>query len=183
MNISSEAAWEVFKNADQLHSSEDVSQAFDRMAVKITADLENANPVLVCVLNGAVTPFSELIKRLSFPLQTDYIHVTRYNGKLTGGEMHWLAEPRMDPKGRNILIVDDILDEGETLFNIAKYYKEKEAASVRSAVLVVKDRPRTIDYMADYVGLHVPNRYVFGCGMDYKSYLRNLPGIYAENSQ
>ena len=179
--ITPDIAWAVFKNADLLYSGEDISSALDRMAGEIASDLSEANPVLVCVMNGGVVPFSELLKRLEFPLQTDYIHATRYGGNLTGGQISWLAEPRMESKDRNILVVDDILDEGETLANIVQYYKHKGAASVRSAVLVVKDRQRKVNYMADYVGLHVPDRYVFGCGMDYKGYLRNLPGIYAEN--
>jgi len=181
MSIAPETAWQVYERADLLHSSDAVRAALDKMAGKITTDLGQKNPVLVCVMNGGVVPFSELLQRLEFPLQTDYIHATRYGGNLTGGQIAWLAEPRVDSKGRDILVVDDILDEGETLANIVEYYKHKGAASVRSAVLVVKDRPRKVDYMADYVGLHVPDRYVFGCGMDYKGYLRNLPGIYAEN--
>ena len=181
MKITPEVAWQVYRNADLLHSSNAVRDALDRMATEIFVDLEQKNPVLVCVMNGGIVPFSELLQRLEFPLQTDYIHATRYGGKLTGGQIAWLAEPRINPEGRDILIVDDILDEGETLASIVDYYNDKKALSVRTAVLVVKDRARKIDYMADYVGLHVPDRYVFGCGMDYKGYLRNLTGIYAEN--
>jgi len=180
MTVTPEAAWKVFEQADLIHSNEEIENAYVRMAQEITVDLKDLCPVIVCVMNGGVVPYSELLQQLSFPLRTDYIHVTRYGGNLTGGQISWLAEPHVDPKGQHILIVDDILDEGETLENIVKYYTHKGAASVRSAVLVIKDRPRKIDYMADYVGLHVPDRYVFGCGMDYKGYLRNLPGIYAE---
>jgi hypoxanthine phosphoribosyltransferase len=181
MKIAPDVAWRVYENADELHSSEAVQETLDRMASAITLDLQRANPILICVMNGGLVPFSELLQRLAFPLRTDYVHATRYDGKLKGGQISWLAEPKTDPKDENILIVDDILDEGETLLNIVKYFQHKGAASVRSAVLVVKDRKRNIDYTADYVGLHVPDRYVFGCGMDYKGYLRNLPGIYAEN--
>ncbi|MGW8246897.1 MAG: hypoxanthine-guanine phosphoribosyltransferase [Acidiferrobacterales bacterium] len=180
MKIAPEQAWNTYKNADLIHDEKAVNQAFEKMASAINADLQSLNPLLVCVLNGGIIPFSELLQRLQFPLQTDYIHVTRYGGSLTGGHTSWLVEPHTDPAGRHILIVDDILDEGETLASIIDYYFDKKAASVRSAVLVVKDRPRKINYMADYVGLHVPDRYVFGFGMDYKGYLRNLTGIYAE---
>jgi hypoxanthine phosphoribosyltransferase len=181
MATTSENAWQVYKNADLLYSKNTVQEALDRMATEIFVGYEHKNPILVCVMNGGVVPFSEILQRLEFPMQTDYIHATRYGGNLTGGQIAWLAEPRINPEGRHILVIDDILDEGETLASIVDYYNDKKAASVRTAVLVVKDRPRKIDYMADYVGLHVPNRYVFGCGMDYKDYLRNLPGIYAEN--
>lgn len=182
MSINPDSAWQVFKQSDLLYSSDRVSQAYTEIAKEVAHDLASLNPVIVCVMNGGVTPFSEIIQRLEFPLQTDYIHVTRYGGNLIGGHVSWLVEPHTDPKDRHILIVDDILDEGETLASIVEYYQAKGAASVRAAVLVVKDRPRKIDFMADYVGLHVPDRYVFGCGMDYKGYLRNLPGIYAENT-
>lgn len=181
MEITPEQAWNTYKNADLIHDENAVSQAFDQMASAIKADLYDLNPLLVCVLNGGIIPFSELLQRLQFPLQTDYIHVTRYGGRLTGGHTSWLVEPHADPEGRHVLIVDDILDEGETLSSIIDYYIDKKAATVHSAVLVVKDRPRKTDYLADYIGLHVPDRYVFGVGMDYKGYLRNLTGIYAEN--
>lgn len=181
MKITPEQAWKAYKNADLIHSEAAIQQAFDDMAASIGADLEQLNPLLVCVMNGGVIPFSELLKRLQFPLQTDFIHVTRYGGKLTGGHTSWLVEPHVEARDRHILVIDDILDEGETLASIVDYYRDKKAASVRTAVLVVKDRARKIDYISDYVGLHVPDRYVFGYGMDYKHYLRNITGIYAEN--
>ena len=149
------------------------------MATDIFVELEHLNPVLVCVMNGGVILFSELLQRLEMPLVTDYIHATRYGGRLTGGQISWLAEPRVDPEGRHILIVDDILDAGDTLASIVEYYRDRKAASVRSAVLVVKDKPRSIDYMSDYVGLHVPDRYVFGCGMDVYEHWRHLDEIRA----
>lgn len=180
MRVSPESAWSAFKTGELLYSEEVVRNSLVRMADEIEADLSQSNPILVCVMNGGVVMFADIIRRLKFPLRADYIHATRYGGNLTGGQISWLAEPREEPKDQHILIIDDILDEGITLENIVKYYKHKGAASVRTAVLVVKDRERETDYMADYVGLHVPDRYVFGCGMDYKGYLRNLPGIYAE---
>jgi len=180
MSITPAEAWQTYEKSDQLYGESEISIAFDRMAKSIHADLVDANPLLVCVMNGAIIAFAEIIKRLNFPIETDYIHATRYGGQLTGGHISWLVEPHVNPEGRHVLVVDDILDEGETLASIMDYYRDRGVSSARSAVLVVKDRPRKIDYMADYVGLHVPDRYVFGCGMDYKGYLRNLPGIYAE---
>jgi len=181
LKITPEEAWNAYKNADLIHDEAAIQGAFADMAANIITDLSELNPLLVCVMNGGVIPFAELLKRLQFPLQTDFIHVTRYGGKLTGGHTSWLVEPHVEAKDRHVLVIDDILDEGETLASIVDYYHDKKAASVRTAVLVVKDRQRKIDYMADYVGLHVPDRYVFGYGMDYKHYLRNLTGIYAEN--
>lgn len=181
MPLTPEQAWAVYQQSDQLYDRSAIESAFDTMAVAVTQSMEHDNPIVVCVLNGGVLPFSALMLRLNFPLEMDYVHATRYAGQLSGSDIQWVAEPRMNPTGRTVLLVDDILDEGNTLQTLVEYYQGAGAARVMSAVLVVKDRPRSIDLEPDFKGLSVPDRYVFGYGMDYKGYLRNLPGIYAEN--
>jgi hypoxanthine phosphoribosyltransferase len=150
------------------------------MASAIARKLTGQNPLLICVMNGGVVLYGKLLGRLNFPLQCDYIHATRYREQLAGSELHWIAGPHADPAGRTVVLVDDILDEGMTLEALVRYYHERGAAAVYSAVLTVKDRNRSTDIKADFTGLTVPDRYVFGYGMDYKGYLRNAPGIYAE---
>lgn len=152
------------------------------MAGKITGAIGASNPLLVCVMTGGVVPFGKLLPRLSFPLQIDYVHATRYGRQLVGGQLQWLVGPREEPKARTVLLVDDILDEGATLAGIEQRYRAEGAREVYKAVLVVKDRRRTHDVKVDFAGLDVPDRYVFGYGMDYKGYLRNAPGIYAERA-
>lgn len=149
------------------------------MAASITGLLGKRDPLMVCIMNGGVVPFSRLLLRLSFPLQTDYVHATRYRGALSGGDLHWIAGPSVSPEDRVVVLVDDILDEGMTLAAIEERYRSWGAKVVHKAVLVQKDRVRSVPISADFVGVEVPDRYVFGYGMDYKGYLRNAPGIYA----
>lgn len=173
-------AWEVLHRADLLYSAERVEAALDAMAAGITAAARDRFPLLVCVMTGGVVPFGKLLPRLQFPLEIDYVHATRYGNQLTGGQLQWIAGPRVDAHGRTVVLVDDILDEGATLAGIEARYRGDGAREVLKAVLVVKQRARTHDVKIDFAGLDVPDRYVFGYGMDYKGYLRNAAGIYAE---
>lgn len=178
--ISPQQAWEVLRSADRLYAPDAVEAALERMAAAITAKLAAANPLLVCIMTGGVVPFGKLLPRLQFPLEIDYVHATRYGDKLRGGDLHWRVGPGQDPRGRVILLIDDILDEGDTLAAIEARYRADGARDVYKAVLVVKDRVRVSNVSVEFKGLDVPDRYVFGYGMDYKGYLRNAPGIYAE---
>jgi hypoxanthine phosphoribosyltransferase len=179
-NISAQQAWEVLQQADRLHSPETVEAALADMAARINQKLAGTDPLVVCVMTGGVVPFGRLLPRLDFPLQIDYVHATRYGKQLHGGQLQWISGPHQDPRGRTILLIDDILDEGATLAGIEARYRADGAREVYKAVLVVKNRPRQYDVKIDFAGLEVPDRYVFGCGMDYKGYLRNIAGIYAE---
>jgi len=136
--------------------------------------------LLLCVMTGGLVTASELFIRLDFPLQLDYLHATRYQGGTRGSELQWITRPSQDLEGRTVLVVDDILDEGLTLAAILDYCREQGAAAVYSMVLVEKQHDRKAsDLKADFVGLPVEDRYVFGYGMDYHGYLRNVRGIYA----
>ncbi len=169
----------VFSRAEQLHSAEEVEQAAERLAEAIGDELGEKDPLVLCVMNGAVIPAAILLLRLNFPLRLDYIHATRYRGATSGGELEWIAHPRIPLRDEHVLVIDDIYDEGITLELIVSSCRELGARSVRSAVLVEKLRPRQCCYRPDFIGLEVADRYVFGAGMDYKEYLRNLPAIYA----
>ena len=165
--------------ADLLHSKQEVEAALDKMAEKINITLADCNPLLLCVMNGGVVTFGKLLTRLSIPLTIDAINASRYQNQTSGGNIEWLVKPETPLKDRTVLIVDDILDEGITLQAICQYCREQGSTAVYSAVLVDKildhDKPLT----ADFIGLKVENRYLFGYGMDYKGYLRNASGIYA----
>jgi hypoxanthine phosphoribosyltransferase len=178
--INSHQAWDVLRQADCLHSDAEVQATLDIMGRDITRDLADKDPIVVCVLTGGVVPFGMLLPRLQFPFKIDYVHATRYGQQLHGGQLQWISGPHIPPRGRTILLVDDILDEGATLAGIETRYRAEGAHEVLKAVLVIKDRPRTHDVQVEFAGLPVPDRYVFGYGMDYKGYLRNAPGIYAE---
>lgn len=177
--VTPQQAWQVLQTADCLHTEAQVEAALDAMARAITASLKESNPVVVCLMTGGVVPFGKLLPRLNFPLQIDYVHATRYRNKLYGSDLEWRAGPFVAARHRTVLLVDDILDAGETLAAIEKFYLGQGARHVYKAVLTIKNRPRSVPITADFIGLEVPDRYVFGYGMDYKGYLRNAPGIYA----
>ena len=137
------------------------------------------NPLLLCVINGGIVIAGKLVTRLTFPLTIDSINASRYQNQTTGGNIEWILKPSTPLKDRTILIVDDILDEGITLATIHDYCLEQGATAVYSAVLLDKILGHNKPVAADFIGLNVENRYLFGYGMDYKGYLRNVPGIYA----
>ncbi len=168
-------------DADQLYSLGDVHAAIRSVAEQINRDLSTLDPVVYCVLSGGIVFAGQLLPMLDFPLELSYLHATRYRGATEGSHVRWIATPDVSPMDRNILILDDILDEGHTLEAILKECKDLGAASVRTAVLVDKQHERKAypGMRCDYTGLTVPDRYVFGCGMDYREYWRNAPGIYA----
>lgn len=178
--IDAQQAREVLRRADCLYTPERVEAALADMAARINRALSGADPLVVCVMTGGVVPFGQLLPRFQFQLQIDYVHATRYGKKLQGGQLQWMSGPHQDPRGRIVLLIDDILDEGTTLAGIEARYRAEGAREIHKAVLVVKNRPRRHDVPVEFAGLEVPDRYVFGCGMDYKGYLRNVPGIYAE---
>jgi len=169
----------VLAEADCLYSQADVEKQLERVAQAITADHADKLPIVLCVMTGAIIPAGHLLTRLHFPLEVDYIHATRYRGDTRGGEIHWEMEPATELRNRDVIIVDDILDEGYTLASIVEYCQQAGAANISTMVLVEKQHERKHGIQADYVGLKIEDRYVFGYGMDYKGYLRNIAGIYA----
>lgn len=173
----------VFQNAECLLTGEQVNELLDQLACRLRADFADLNPVVLCVMTGGIVTLGQLLPRLDFLLQVDYVHATRYQNELAGRELSWLHTPKTDLTGRHILLVDDILDEGVTLLQLRDYCETQGAESVKALVLIEKDLKKNKPIVADYVGHIVPNRYVFGFGMDYKSYGRNLPGIYAVSEE
>ncbi|MGE0080004.1 MAG: hypoxanthine-guanine phosphoribosyltransferase [Thiohalomonadaceae bacterium] len=179
MPITPEHALAVYRSADCLATEAQVNEALARMAREIGERLADSNPLVLVVLTGALVPAGCLLPMLDFPLELDYVHATRYAGATAGGELFWIAHPRTSMTGRSVLIIDDILDEGPTLKAIIEHCRAEGATEVLSAVLVEKRHDRKNGLKADFVGLEVDDRYVFGFGMDYKGYWRNAPGIYA----
>lgn len=181
MSVSLEEVDRVWKEADCLWSEQQVERAIDQIAQQIENDLADKNPLLLTVMNGGLIFTAKLMARLKCPLECDYIHVSRYGFGLTGAELQWKVTPQENLQDRTILVVDDILDEGQTLQSILQACKAQGATEVRSAVLLDKKHDRKSDpsFKADYTALEVEDRFVFGYGMDYKGYLRNATGIYA----
>ncbi len=172
-------AAQALNKAECLYSDEQVQEAIDRIALEITQKLSTRNPLVLCVMTGALIPAGHLLTRLDFPLQLDYIHASRYQGDVRGGVLNWMVKPTFPIRGRDVLIVDDIFDEGITLNEIVEYCSSEGANDIYTAVLVNKIHKRKVDLQVDFVALETEDKYLFGYGMDYHNYLRNAAGIYA----
>ena len=172
-------ARKILAEADLLCSAEESALAVRRVAAEITVRLADADPLVLAVMGGAVVFAGQLLPQLIFPLDFDYLHVTRYGDVTKGGQLAWIVEPRSAVEGRVVLVVDDILDEGVTMAEIAKRLRAQGASDVLTAVFADKNIGRSKPIAADFVGVRLPNRYVFGYGMDVKGAWRNLPAVYA----
>jgi hypoxanthine phosphoribosyltransferase len=161
-----ERAWAIFNHGELLYGAGEVEAALDRLASRINDAMADRFPVALCIMGGAVVFAGKLLPRLEFPLEFDYLHATRYRDATRGGEIAWEVLPRKDISGRSILLMDDILDEGHTLLAARTKLLEMGAAEIKIAVLADKDLGRAKPIEADFVGLRLPNRYVFGMGMD-----------------
>jgi hypoxanthine phosphoribosyltransferase len=169
----------ILADADLIYSAADVVAAIDRLADEIGARIENEHPLVLTVMGGGIVFAGQLLPKLPFPLEHDYLHVTRYGAATSGGDLTWVVEPRAAVAGRVVLVLDDILDEGVTLAAIKARLMAQGARECLLAVLTEKELGREKPVQPDFVGLRLPNRYVFGCGMDVKGAWRNLPAIYA----
>ncbi|MEA1890800.1 MAG: hypoxanthine-guanine phosphoribosyltransferase [Pseudomonadota bacterium] len=179
MSAFTEELKQIRKNAVLIHDEATMMNSYHQLAENISENMADSNPLLVPVMMGGVYLCGQLMQRLDFPLELGYLHATRYRNKLQGDELKWLVPPSAMVADRTVLIVDDILDQGITLAGIIDKLKQAGAAEVQSAVLTTKICPRAVDVGVTYSGVDVPDKYVFGCGMDYRGYWRNLPEIYA----
>lgn len=169
----------ILDEADCLVDETKLNDALDKMATQITAELSDKLPLVLCVMNGGLIPTAALIERLNFPLELDYIHATRYGMETEGASLNWLSYPQTSLKNRNILVVDDIFDQGHTLQAITQWLEAQDTSSVYTATVINKLHDRKTDMTPDYIGTDVADRFLFGYGMDYKGFFRNLKGIYA----
>ena len=171
-------AQQLLERAELLFPPEAVQEAVQRMAKDITVHLKDELPMVLAVMGGAAVFTGQLLPQLAFPLEFGAIEVTRYNNDIRGREINWRLGPRESVRGRTVLVVDDILDEGITMAAICARLQEMGARRVKVAVFADKQIGKTRPIEADFVGVKVPNRYVFGFGMDAYGLWRNLPAIY-----
>jgi hypoxanthine phosphoribosyltransferase len=171
----------VLSEADLLVPESEVKTAIRRMSVEISQELKASNPLVLCVMNGGLIFSGQLLTQLAFPLELEYIHATRYGHATTGSGLNWIVKPKADLKDRTVLLLDDILDEGITLAAIADYCNRQGAARVLMAALIEKLHLRKVTpgMKADFSGIEVGDRFLFGYGLDYKGFWRNAAGIYA----
>lgn len=181
MQVNMQEIKQALAEADCLATPHQVEQALEQMAAAITARLKDSNPLIFCVMNGGLVVSGRLLCKLNFPVEVAYLHATRYGHQLNGSQLDWRVRPSQNLQGRTVLVLDDILDEGHTLAAIVEHLQAEGSAEVLTAVLVHKmhERKAHPGMRADFTGLDIEDRYLFGCGMDYKGYWRNAPGIYA----
>jgi hypoxanthine phosphoribosyltransferase len=170
----------ALKSADLLFDRPQLDAAIAGMGQAIAQRLDGEVPVLLTVMNGGLIFGGALALAIPSDLEFDYVHATRYHGGTRGSELLWIKQPRLSLRGRIVLLADDILDEGYTLRAIREFCVDQGARQVLIAVLCRKLHDRAAPGVAaDFVGVEVPDRYVFGFGMDYHEQGRNQPGIYA----
>ncbi len=169
----------LLAEADLIHSEASVQVALNEVAEKIKAQLADKNPLVLCVMTGGVIFCGQLLPKLDFPIDFDYLHATRYGPETQGGKISWRMAPWISVKDRTVLVIDDILDAGITLAAVKDSLLHLGAAEVLLAVFADKLNGLDKPIHADFCGLTVPDRFVFGYGMDVRGAWRNLPAIYA----
>jgi hypoxanthine phosphoribosyltransferase len=172
-------AWRFLEDSDLVASAAEVQAAVDRIASEIHKRLAESYPLVLAVMGGAVVFAGQILPKLRFPLDFDYIHASRYGQATRGASVEWRVSPPPDIRGRSVLVLDDILDGGDTMAAIKARLVELGAREFHCAVLVEKVLQKTKPIAADFIGLRVEDRFVFGCGMDAKGLWRNLPEIRA----
>ena len=179
MTVSTQRAHDLMQQAELLYSAEQVQAALQQVAQQIKAELADSYPLVLSVMGGAVVFSGQLLPLLDFPLDFDYVHASRYGDARQGGAMQWKVAPGENVRGRVVLALDDILDEGHTLNELRKLVLEMGARKFYSAVFADKKHGRKKPIHADFVGVELKDRFVFGYGMDIEGVWRNLPAIYA----
>lgn len=172
-------AWAFLENSDLVSSAAEVEKAIARVAGEIEKAFADRYPLVLVVMGGAVVFAGQLLPRLRVPLDLDYVHASRYGDATRGGKIRWKVEPPESVRGRAVLVIDDILDGGQTMAAIRDRLMGLGAQTFACAVLVEKHLKVKKPIEADFVGLTIPDRFVFGCGMDAKGFWRNLPEIRA----
>ncbi|MEO8461554.1 MAG: hypoxanthine-guanine phosphoribosyltransferase [Dokdonella sp.] len=170
----------ALERADRVHDQATIEAAITRIGREVTKALAGEPAIFMSVMHGGMIFAGQLATTVDGPLEFDYLHATRYRGTTSGGELLWKRKPTIAMADRTVLLVDDILDEGHTLSAVREFCRSEGASRILLAVLCEKRHGRTVPNLAaDFVGVEVPDRYVFGYGMDYHELGRNLPAIYA----
>ena len=159
---------------------EQIGLAIDKVAARINADFDGCEdiPVLLCVLNGSIMFMAELMKRLTFNCQIVSTKLTSYEGTNTTGKVKQAMGLTSDIKGRRVIIVEDIVDSGNTIVELKRILEENEVAESKICTLLLKPDAYKKDIKLDYVAMEIPNDFIVGFGLDYDELGRNLKDIY-----
>lgn len=166
------------KSFETFIPEQDVIASIDKVAEKINSDLNGVRPLFVCVLNGAFMFASDLIRRITLECEISFLKVASYEGTQSTGNIKQLIGLNEDIKGRTVVLIEDIVDTGETMVMLIKQLKDLGAADVRIATLLYKPDSCRDDLKPDYVGISIPPDFIVGYGLDYNGYGRNLTDIY-----
>jgi hypoxanthine phosphoribosyltransferase len=181
MKNSHENMNDVYAQSECLMSLTDVQSIIYRLGQEITQELASKNIHVLSLMNGGLVFTGQLLPCLNFPMTLGYVHATRYRDQLHGSGIEWRVTADDQVKGRHVLLIDDIYDEGATLVEVKAKLLEQGASHVDCAVLLDKQHQRKQypEFIPEFIGATIPDRYVFGFGLDYKGYWRNAPGIFA----
>lgn len=161
-----------------LYSREEIAAKTKELGQQIAKDYQNKNPLVIGILKGAVPFMADLIREMNMQLEMDFMDVSSYGEALvSSGEVKIIKDLDTNVAGRDLLIVEDIIDSGQTLRYLVDLFKYRQAESVKIVTLLDKPEGRIVDISPDYSGFDVPNEFVVGCGLDYKENYRNLPFI------
>lgn len=178
--LTSQQLQQVRDNSDLIYDASQIARAVENMGLQLASKVKDKNAILICVMNGGIILTSDLMRAIGIDVRLDYLQVARYRDKTVGGSLHWLKEPQLSLEGQTVVIVDDIYDEGYTMEELVSYCDKHGAKEVITTVLLYKQKSsQQVGNKPDIHGLQVTDRYVYGYGMDYKGYLRNIPAIYA----
>ncbi|MDC8012147.1 hypoxanthine-guanine phosphoribosyltransferase [Tahibacter soli] len=178
--MTQETLADALARADLIHDTPALDAAIARVAAELDAALAGERAVFLTVMHGGMLFAAKLALAMKTDMEFDYVHATRYRGATSGADLHWMRQPAATLAGRTVVLADDILDEGRTLKAIRDFCRDRGARRVIVAVLCEKRHGRCVDgIVADACGVEVPDRYVFGYGMDFHEQGRNLPAIWA----
>lgn len=158
---------QILEQADCLYDLKQLDSALSGLAQQLNKAYQDKTPLLLCVMNGAVVTMGQLLPKLTFVLEVDYIHASRYGANITGGELNWYHQPSTELAGRDIILVEDIVDRGDTLAALRQYCLTEKANSVACATLLNKPDVDKQGELAEFIAINIPDRYVFGFGLDY----------------
>lgn len=175
-----ERALEVHDTAEVLFENAAVERGIEELAKRVAEEVEDKNPLVLCVMNGGLYLTGQLLRHWDFPMTLDYVHATRYRLKTLGQDVLWKAYPQNSLRNRAVIIVDDIFDQGFTLEEVRSYCLNQGAAYCKSVFLIRKHREcKRAEVEPDFVGLECGDCFVYGAGMDLNGHFRNLSAIYS----
>lgn len=166
------------KTFETLITESEILSAIDAVAEKINNELDGKKPLFVCVLNGAFMFAADLMRRVKLECEISFLKVASYEGTSSTGRIKQLIGLNEDVKGRTVVLIEDIVDTGETMVMLKKQLYDMGVADVRMATLLFKPESCRKDVTPDYVGINLPKDFIVGYGLDYNGYGRNLTDIY-----